>query len=143
MKHEHPTQLLVSMGEGIHGHGTGKAGDAGNGWHADHGGHAGHAGGRPAGLTHALLHVTLQHVPPLELPPAELAGVGGGDATLVPLVPDQGCLVEVGPAAPVARVFVGGGVTRGLADDGLLLGQVGPGEVGLIHQGGEYRTFTW
>ena len=100
------------MWEGIHGHGTGKAGDAGNGWHADHGGHAGHAGRGTAGLTHTFLHVALQHVSPLELPPAELAGVGGGDAALVALVPDQGGLVQVGPAAPVARVFVGGGVPR-------------------------------
>jgi len=100
------------MWEGIHGHGTGKTGDAGNGWHVDHGGHARDAGRGAAGLTHALLHVALQNVPPLELPPAQLAGVGGGDAALVALVPDQGGLVQVGSAAPVARVFVGGGVPR-------------------------------
>jgi len=100
------------MWEGIHGHGTGKTGDAGNGWHVDHGGHARDAGRGAAGLTHALLHVALQYVPPLELPAAQLAGVGGGDAALVALVPDQGGLVQVGSAAPVARVFVGGGVPR-------------------------------
>ena len=130
------------MREGVHGHGTGKAGYAGNGWHAHHRGHVGHAGGRPTRLTHALLHVTLQDVSPLELPPTELAGVGGGDAALVPLVPDQGGLVEVRPATPVAGVFVGGRVSRRLADGRLLL-NVRPAEVGLIHQGGKYRSFAW
>ena len=86
--------------------------------------------------------MALQPVSPLELPPAELAGVGGGDAALVALVPHQGGLVEVGPATTVAGVFVGGGVPGGLADGGLLL-NVRPAQVGLIHQGGKYRRFAW
>ena len=86
---------LVRVRQRIHGHGTGKAGDAGNAGHADHGGDAGHVGRGPAGLTHTLLHVALQDVPPLELPPTELTGVGGGDAALVPLVPHEGGLVQV------------------------------------------------
>ena len=126
----------------VHGHGTGKAGDAGNAGHAHHGGHAGHVGRGPAGLTHTLLHVALQHVSPLELPPTELAGVGGGDAALVALVPHQSGLMEVGPATTVAGVFVGGRVTGGLADGRLLL-NIGPAEVGLVHQGGKYRRFPW
>ena len=52
--------------------------------------------------------MTLEDISPLELPAAHGARVGGGDPALVALVPDQGGLVEVAPAAPVARVLLGG-----------------------------------
>ena len=51
--------------------------------------------------------MALEHVAPLELAAAELAGVGGGDAALVALVAHQRGLVQVRPAAPCARIFVG------------------------------------
>ena len=46
-----------------------------------------------------------QYVAPLELPPTELAGVGGGDATLVPLVPGHGGLVLIGPATLITTIL--------------------------------------
>ena len=52
--------------------------------------------------------MTLEDIPPLELPAAHGARVGGGDPALIALVPNQGGLVEVAPAAPVARVLLGG-----------------------------------
>ena len=52
--------------------------------------------------------MTLEDISPLELPAAHGARVGGGDPALVALVPDQGGLVEVAPAAPVAGVLLGG-----------------------------------
>ena len=124
---------------GGRGHGGGQAGDPGDARHGDQGVVGRVCWGGGGGLAHALLHVALQHVPPLELAAAELAGVAGRDAALVALVPDQGGLVQVAPAAPAAAVLVGGGVpgTRVSARPrgrGLLLHQVRAGQAGLVHQ---------
>ena len=83
--------------------------------------------------------MALEHIAPLELPPAQLAGVAGRDPALVPLVPDQGGLMQVAPAAPPAAVLVGGRVSGGVrgcsgGHSGLLLREVGPGEASLVHQ---------
>ena len=49
--------------------------------------------------------MTFENVPTFELSTAQLTGVAGRDAALVPLVPDQRGLVKVGPAAAGARVL--------------------------------------
>ena len=102
--------MLVSMREGVHGHGTGKTGDAGNSWHAHQGGDAGHIGGGAAGLTHTFLHVSLQHISSLKLSTTQLTGIGSCDAALVSLMSDQRGLVQIRPPAAGAGVLVGGGV---------------------------------
>ena len=48
--------------------------------------------------------MTLHYVASLELLPAELAGIAGGDATLVAEVPGDGVLVLVGPATLITKI---------------------------------------
>ena len=54
--------------------------------------------------------MTFENVPAFELSTAQLTGVAGRDAALVPLVPHQRGLVKVGPAASGARVLSRDGV---------------------------------
>lgn len=147
--------FLWMVRQGRHGgegrHGAGQAGYACNAWHQWGSGQrqlrrcsrVWSGGRRNVGLAHTLLHVAFQHVASFELPTAELAGIGGGDAALVALVADQRGLVQVGAAAPLARVFVADGVAARLPQQRrLLLHQVPPRQSGLIHQGREDRTFA-
>ena len=83
--------------------------------------------------------MTLQNVSPLEFPSTQLTGIRGGDAALVSLVPHEGGLVQVGPAAAGTAVLVGAGI----AGVGLLVGDVAPVEGGLVHQGREERPVAW
>ena len=90
--------------------------------------------------------MALEHVAPLELAAAQLAGVAGRDAALVALVADQRGLVQVAAAAPPARVLVGGGVPRAAVPrlaPGLLVHEVAAGEAGLVHQRGEDGALAW
>ena len=82
-------------------------------------------------LAHTLFQVTLHYVASLELLPAELAGIAGGDATLVAEVPGDGVLVLVGPAALVTTVQQ----VLSLADSQVRLIRV--------HQRGNLLGFTW
>ena len=76
--------------------------------------------------------MALENIPSLELPSTEAARVGGADAALIPLVADQGGLVQVGPPAPRAAVLVGGGVAR--VERRLLVRHVGARHRRLVHQ---------
>ena len=79
--------------------------------------------------------MALEHVASFELPATKLAGIGGGDATLVALMPHQRGLVKVGAPAARARVLVGqrvaGGVVGGCVVLAVLVHELhGAGEGG-------------
>ena len=84
------------------------------------------------------LPVALHHVPPLELPTTELAGIRGRDATLVAEMPGDGVLVQVSPPTPVAAV---GEALRLAVRPGFLVGDVAAGQVGLLRQRGNYHSY--
>lgn len=152
----HDTGVRRHGGEGGHRRsGEGGAGGeegAARGHHGTGGGEEGAGGGQgaaaagaQAGLVHTLLHVPLQHVTPLELPAAQLAGVGCGDAALVALVPHQGRLVQVGPTAPRARIFVCERVAAAVHAAGPVLQvQPGQGRQGVVQgrKGGPNTVYT-
>ena len=85
--------------------------------------------------------MALKNIPSLELPSTEAARVGRADAALIPLVADQGGLVQVGPPAPRAAVLVGCGVAW--VQRRLLVRHVGARHGGLVHQLREEGTLSW
>ena len=98
---------------------------------------------RRRGLVDALLHVSLEDVPPLELPPAERARVAGRDAALVPLVPDQRGLVEVVAAAAGAGVLVRVGVAVAVGWDGGVLARLAGGAEAGVKKGKDGSLGGW
>jgi hypothetical protein len=79
--------------------------------------------------------VTLEDVATFELPAAELARIGSGDAALVALVAHQRGLVQVRAPTPGARVLVGERVAGRVAAATAVLGVVN--EVHGAGKGGE------
>ena len=73
-----------------------------------------------------LLPVPLHHVQPLKLPPTELAGIRGWDATLVAEMPGDGVLVQVSPPTPVAAEVE---TLRLAASPGFLLSDIAAAQV--------------
>ena len=85
-----------------------------------------------------LVPVTLHHVQPLKLPPTELAGIRGWDATLVAEMPGDGVLVQVSPPTPVAAEVE---TLRLAPSPGFLLSDVAAAQVGLLRERGNYHSF--